>query len=108
MKKRKYRLEYLPQFYEDLVQAVKYIAETLQNPGAANRFIDHVERAILARSMAPEAYEVYPSRFEHKYPYYRIYVDQYVIYYVVIDSQQEKVMQIRRLLHHKQNRTHIV
>ena len=43
----KYKLRYLPLFYEDLEQKVVYIAEKLQNEKAANNLIDAVEKAIL-------------------------------------------------------------
>ena len=46
---RRYKLRYLPLFYEDLEQKVVYIAEKLQNPQAANDLIDAVEKAILDR-----------------------------------------------------------
>ena len=49
MADRKYKLRYLPMFYEDLEQKVVYIAENLQNPQAANDLIDAVEKAILDR-----------------------------------------------------------
>lgn len=36
MLSRKYRLQYLPLFYEELNDKVTYIAEKLKNPKAAN------------------------------------------------------------------------
>ena len=108
MPAKDYKITYLPQFYEDLILAMEYISETIQNPGAAKRFLDHVEKSIIERRPFAESFETYPSRFEHKYPYYRIYIDNYVIYYVVIDLGSEKIMEVRRLLHQKQNRNHIV
>lgn len=36
MLNRKYRLNYLPLFYEELEEKVTYIAEKLKNPKAAN------------------------------------------------------------------------
>lgn len=50
---KKYRLRYLPLFYEDLEEKVTYIAEKLKNPKAANDLLDKVEAAIMERlSMA--------------------------------------------------------
>lgn len=50
---KKYRLNYLPLFYEDLDEKVSYIAENLKNPKAANDLLDKVETAIMERlSMA--------------------------------------------------------
>lgn len=49
MLNRKYRLSYLPLFYEELQEKIMYIAETLENPQAANDLLDKVEAAILDR-----------------------------------------------------------
>ena len=43
----KYKLRYLPLFYEDLEQKVVYIVEELHNQQAANELLDAVENAIL-------------------------------------------------------------
>ena len=83
MNNMKYKLRYLPLFYEDMEDAVSYIAEELRNVMAANDLIDAVENAILERRQFAEAFEPYHSIKERKYIYYRIYVKNYVIYYVV-------------------------
>ncbi len=76
MAKDKYTLRYLPTFYNDL---------------------DRLPDA--------ESFEPYHSRKEREYPYYRIYVKNYVIYYVVIpDGKNKKIMEIRRILHGLQDR----
>lgn len=99
-----YKLRYLPLFYEDLSEKITYISETLQNPQAANNLLDLVENAILDRQPIAESFEPYYSLKERRYPYYRIYVKNYVVYYVVIDDEgPEKVMEVRRFLYNKQN-----
>jgi len=99
-----YKLRYLPLFYEDLSEKITYISETLQNPQAANNLLDLVEQAILDRQPVAESFEQYHSLKERRYPYYRIYVKNYVVYYVVIDDEgPEKVMEVRRFLYNKQN-----
>ncbi len=99
-----YKLRYLPLFYEDLSEKITYISETLQNPQAANNLLDLVEKAILDRQPVAESFEQYHSMKERRYPYYRIYVKNYVVYYVVIDDEgPEKVMEVRRFLYNKQN-----
>ena len=40
-----YKLRYLPLFYRDLEEKIVYIAETLQNPKAANDLLNDVENA---------------------------------------------------------------
>lgn len=98
-----YKLRYLPLFYEDLEDKVVYIAEQLQNEQAASEMIDAVEQAILKRLPAAEAFEQYDSCRERETPYYRIYVKNYVIYYVVLNEGDYKVMEVRRILYSKQN-----
>ena len=60
-------------------------------PQAANDLIDAVEEAIRKRKPNAEAFERYHSINERRYPYYRIYVKNYVIYYVVIDDGGQPV-----------------
>ena len=74
----KYKLRYLPLFYEDLSEKVEYIAFEKLNPAAAEHLIDAVETAIMERLPVAESFETYPSVFERKHPYYRIYVDNFI------------------------------
>ena len=51
-----------------------------------------------------EAFEPYHSASERRYKYYRIYVKNYIVYYVVIDDEgSDKIMEVRRFLYNKQN-----
>ena len=100
---REYQLRYLTQFYHDLQHHTEYIANRLQNPQAANDLIDAAEKAILERQSNAEAFEQYHSRKERRYPYYRIYVNNFIIFYVVITEGEQKIMEIRRFLFGKSN-----
>ena len=105
----KYNLRYLPLFYEDLEQKVVYIAVNLGNGKAANDLIDAVEKAILDRLPVAEAFEPYHSIKERRYPYYRIYVKNFVVWYVVIDDEgEDKIMEVRRFLYNKQDRDNLL
>lgn len=95
MVNKRYTLRYLPLFEQDLVQTVNYITNVLKNPEAAEKLVNDVETAIQERLNNPLAFEPYPSIKKRKYPYYRIYVRNYVVYYVVIGE----VMEIRRFLY---------
>lgn len=104
MLNKRYRLRYLPLFYEELDEKVTYIAEKLKNPKAANDLLDKVEAAILERLPVAESFEPYHSIRERRYTYYRIYVDNYIIYYVVInDDPKDLIMEVRRFLYNGQN-----
>lgn len=100
-----YSLRYLPLFYEDLEEKIIFIAEKLMNPQTANDLLDAVESAILERLPNAESFEPYYSLNERRYPYYRIYVKNFVIYYVVMEGEgSDKIMEVRRFLYNKQNR----
>ena len=106
---KKYRLSYLPLFYEELDEKVTYIAEKLKNPKAANDLLDKVESAIMERLPVADSFEPYHSVRERRYSYYRIYVDNYIIYYVVIDDDpNDLIMEVRRFLYNRQNRNSMV
>ena len=109
MLSRKYRLSYLPLFYEDLDEKITYIAEKLKNPQAASDLLDKVESAIMERLTVAESFEPYHSIRERRYIYYRIYVDNYTIYYVVIDDDpNDLVMEVRRFLYNGQSRDELI
>lgn len=94
MKNEKYKLRYLPLFEQDLIQTVSCITNVLKNTDAAEKFVNDVEDAIQERLEYPLAFEPFPSK-KRDYPYYRIYIRNYVIYYVVIGD----VMDVRRFLY---------
>ena len=109
MLNKTYRLSYLPLFYEDLDEKITYIAEKLKNPQAANDLLDKVESAIMERLPVAESFEPYHSIRERRYTYYRIYVDNYTMYYVVIDDDpNDPVMEVRRFLYNGQSRDELV
>lgn len=95
MGNKSYRLRYLPLFEQDLISTANYIANVLKNEEAALRLIDDVEAAILGRLSNPTAFEPYRSAKKRDSLYYRIYVKNYVVYYVVIGN----VMEVRRLIY---------
>ena len=57
--------------------------------------MNKIEKAILERSYCPVFFEPFKSNRKRKHQYYRIYVDNFVVYYVVIDD----VMEVRRILY---------
>ncbi len=99
MENKRYHLKYLPLFEQDLMGTANYIANVLQNRDAAVRLIDDVEKAILERAQSPLAFQPYSSKRKRRDVYYRIYIRNYVIYYVVVDD----VMEVRRLLYGARN-----
>ncbi len=94
MKNEKYKLRYLLLFEQDLIQTVSSITNVLKNTDAAEKLVNDIEDAIQERLEYPLAFEPFPSK-KRDYPYYRIYIRNYVIYYVVIGD----VMEVRRFLY---------
>ena len=104
-----YKLRYLPLFFDDVNSITSYIKNELTNPKVANDLIDAVEIAILERLPVCESFEPYQSKRERKYTYYRIYVKNSVVYYVVIDDEgADKIMEVRRLLFNRRDREKLV
>lgn len=102
----KYKLIYLPLFQEDLRNAAVYISAVLNNPKAADHLVDQKEKAILKRSESLScADQKYPSRRDRKYPYYKIQVEKYGIYYVVYGTENGPVMEVCRFLHDLHHRS---
>ncbi len=101
---KKYKLRYLPLFYEDLDKKITYIAKKLKDPKAASDLLDKVEKAILEGLSVTGSFEPYHSIQERKYAYYRIYVDNFMIYYIVIDDEEvSPIMEVRRFLYNRQD-----
>ncbi|EFL44585.1 hypothetical protein HMPREF9248_1190 [Fannyhessea vaginae PB189-T1-4] len=82
-----------------MLAVVDYIANTLNNPDAAQRLVTEIELAIVKRLEMPLAFAPYHSAKLRQHPYYRINVRNFSIFYVVIDN----TMEVRRLLYAKRN-----
>ena len=106
--KDNYELRFIRLFYDDLREITAYIRDQLNNPTAAYRLNEQVEKAIKKRLSNPEAYEKFYSQRERALPYYRIYVKNYVIYYVVRVEETEKIMEVRRILYAGRNRNKLI
>lgn len=96
---KRYELRILPMFEDDLTEIIDYICYDLKNPIAAEDMVDAVESAIHERLSCPEAFEPYHSARDRRYPYYRIPVKNYTVYYVVIDN----IMEVRRILYSRRD-----
>ena len=90
-----YELRYSPLFYEDLDKITDYLLFELNNEQAAKTLINSTEVAIKKRLSNPLSATPYRSIASRFYPYRRIQVGNYLIFYVVVDN----VMIIRRMLY---------
>lgn len=104
MSGKHYELRILPLFEDDLNEIADYITYRLRNPVAAANLVDAVEAAVYERLPNAESFEPFHSNRERKYPYYRIHVKNYIIFYVVIGN----VMELRRIMYGKRNWKEII
>lgn len=99
MEKSKYTIMYTTTFTSQFNNILKYFIHKLKNKVAAENFYNEVITEIEKRSENPESFEEYRSRRKRKNSYYRIYVKNYTIFYIVKDN----TMEIRRILYSKRN-----
>ena len=99
MGNKQYELRILPLFEHDLNEITDYIVYRLRNPDAAEHLIDAVEKAIYERLPMAESFEPYHGTAEREFQYYWIKVNNFAVFYVVIDS----IMEVRRILYIKRN-----
>lgn len=99
MPNKEYKLRFLPLFEEDLNEIIDYITFDLNNPTAAQAMLDSVQTAIIERLPFAESFEPFHSVHSRKYPYYRISVKNYTVFYVVIGD----VMEVRRIIYSRRD-----
>lgn len=92
---KKYKLKYLPLFYNDLDEITDYIIYKLKNEIAANNLVNEIEKEINKRALNPIVYEKYITSKKRKNTYYRIYIKNYTVFYTVKDN----IMEVRRILY---------
>ena len=102
--KNKYTIKYTYTFTKQFKNILKYFIYKLKNKIAAENFYNEVIREIEKRSENPKSFEKYRSNKKRKNTYYRIYVKNYTIFYVV----KNNTMEIRRILYSKRNMTNIL
>ena len=102
--RNRFILKFLPRFELDLNEILDYITFKLHNPESALKLVDKIEKAILARLECPLSFKRFQSNRRRKHPYYRIYVDSFVVYYEVI----ENIMEVRRVLYKSKKKKKII
>ena len=99
----KWKLSYLSLFYDDLNKAVTYISNVLENKQAADDLLNDVEEAILKRLPEADEFPVYKTSRKRPFPYYTIRIRNYNVFYVVIKTEDQKIMEVRRFLYRKRD-----
>lgn len=99
MKKNDYEIYYLSSFENELDEIIYYISNILKNKKAASSLLKNIEDSIKERSKNPEIYEVYKSGKEREFVWYRMYVKNFSIFYMVKDN----VMEIAHIIYSKRD-----
>ena len=90
-----FKLRYSPLFYEDLDKITDYLLFELNNEITAKTLVNNIELAIKKRLVSPLITVPYQSINDRPYPYRRILVSNYLIFYVVVGN----TMIVRRVLY---------
>jgi len=100
----KFRIEYLPIAEKDLTEILEYIL--VDNPTAAQNLIDEIDKSISKLSHFPYMGSIPKDSRLILLNYRMLIVSNYLVFYVVLD--EEKVVEIRRILHGKRKYDFIV
>ena len=95
--KNKFELRYSPEFLKDFEGINFYIKHELNNIIAAENLLNKVEEKIKERRENPLGYEEYKTKANNIY--YRIYIDNYIVFYTVNGT----TMEIRRIIYGRRN-----
>ena len=86
---------------QDTTEISLYIANALQNLDAANRFLDHMEKAIDSLEQMPNRQPLVHDEMLAAQGFHFLSVDNYSLFYKVYDS--EKTVLVIRVLYSKQD-----
>ena len=100
----KYKISILPLFEQDMAAVVRYIVQKLDNPPAAERLLEQTYAAIKLRAENPLAFTPYDDGKKRKDKYYRININNYSVFYVVM----ENVMEVRRFIYNRRDLPNII
>ena len=99
MDNKKYNIKYLPTFIYQLNNILYHLTYVLKNKNAAERFREEVIEKIEKRSESPTSFEIFKNSKIEKTNWYRIYVKNYTISYVV----KNDVMEVRRIYYSRRS-----
>ena len=90
-----YRIQYLPLAEADVLEAVSYIADTLDAPKAAAELLDTLDKTVEQIVAFPYAYPLYRTTRPMHDELRMAVVKNYVLYFTV----KEDCVELRRFLH---------
>ena len=96
-----HKIVYLPLAESDLMEALDYIANTLDAPQAAGDLLAAFNEAVQHIAEYPYGYELYRTNRPLKDEIRKLPVKNYVLYYAVFQDRVE----IRRFVHMRRDRS---
>lgn len=96
-----HKIVYLPLAERDLLEALDYIADTLDAPKAARDLLDAFDETVKQLAEFPYACELYRSDRPMQDEIRKVPVKNFVLYYAVFQDRVE----IRRFLHGRRDRS---
>lgn len=96
-----HKVEYLPLAQADVLEAISYLAVTLEAPQAAKDLLNELDHTVERISAFPYAHELYRTDRPMRDEIRKVPVKGFVLYYTVFPDRVE----IRRFLHGRRNRT---
>jgi addiction module RelE/StbE family toxin len=94
-----YKIHYLPLALNDLKDIVRYIADTLESPRAAENFISKLDREVLKIADNPFRCRLYSSPEKLKYDYRILHINNYSLFYEV----ENKKIEIHRIIYSRRD-----
>ncbi|WP_167930567.1 type II toxin-antitoxin system RelE/ParE family toxin [Olsenella sp. SW781] len=92
-----YRVEVLPSARRDVIDAARYMSQTLGSPQAAGRFLDQFEERASSLRKMPYRRRVYAPLRELVHEFRAIGVGNYLLFYWV-EEEPERVVTVARVL----------
>lgn len=103
-KNRRYQIKYLPVARRDLQDIIDYIAFDLEVPETAIKMLNTLETEILTLQENPFRGSVYLSNRSHGSQYRKLFVKNYVIFYLIL----EDTVEIQRVFYNRRNMNKLI
>ena len=94
-----YRIKYLPLALDDLKGIVRYIAQELEAPQAAENLLVKIDKELLKVANNPYRCHLYISSEKLKYEYRVLNINNYSLFYVV----EKNKVEIHRVIYSKRD-----
>jgi plasmid stabilization system protein ParE len=94
-----YHLRYLPMAKKDMSEIVTYIAEKLEAPKAALKFLDELEEKIQNLRLNPYVHRLYRPSMPIDTEYRLMPVKNYLVFYIVFDD----IIEVHRVIYKKRD-----